>query len=136
MSSTHGMTKSPEYITWRGMHDRCRHKGHYGYKYYGGKGVKVCERWNRFENFLADMGRRPKGSWLDRKKNGLGYRKSNCRWATPTEQRLNRHDVHWVVVEGKRMNLTEACKKLGKVYSTIHSRIYKAGKTPQEAIAA
>jgi hypothetical protein len=81
--------ESPEYSVWRGMIQRCTNPNAHGYENYGGAGVTVCKRWLKFENFLADMGRRPKGKSLDRLKNSRGYTKSNCRWATPREQRLN-----------------------------------------------
>ena len=62
------------------------------YKYYGARGVLVCERWLTFANFLADMGERPEGMTLDRLNPDGGYELSNCRWATPAEQRHNRRD--------------------------------------------
>jgi hypothetical protein len=79
---------SRTYETWRAMHKRCADPEN---KYYGGKGIKVCERWSSFDNFLADMGERPKGKTIDRWPNPAGdYEPGNCRWATGREQRLNR----------------------------------------------
>ncbi len=87
---THGLTRSPEYNSWTGMRNRCRKPSDVAYKYYGARGVSVCARWESFENFLADMGERPKGMSLDRI-NSLGnYEPSNCRWATTKQQHENR----------------------------------------------
>ncbi len=80
---------SREFTTWRGMRERCRHPGNPAYANYGGRGIRVCERWEVFENFLADMGPRPARHTLDRIDNDGNYEPSNCRWATYSEQLLN-----------------------------------------------
>jgi len=83
--------KSPEYYSWTAMLARCRDPNAKHFDRYGGRGIAVCKRWLKFENFLADMGKRPKGKTLDRFPNPDGnYKKRNCRWATPKEQRNNR----------------------------------------------
>jgi hypothetical protein len=87
---THRMTRSPTYLSWQSMHYRCKHKGCNGYKRYGGSGIKVCERWNKFANFLADMGVRPEAKTLDRINSRRDYEPNNCRWATWKEQARNR----------------------------------------------
>jgi hypothetical protein len=83
---------SPTYKSYRKMVERCTLKTADNYAYYGGRGIKVCERWlDSFENFLADMGERPDGKTLDRYPNGDGnYEPGNCRWATKSEQAFNR----------------------------------------------
>jgi hypothetical protein len=79
------------YNSYRGMLNRCRYPNATGYKSYGGKGITVCERWQRFENFLQDMGVRPEGKSIDRHPNPAGnYEPGNCRWATPKEQQQNK----------------------------------------------
>jgi hypothetical protein len=88
-STTHGMSKSPTYICWLAMKNRCDNPSQQSYKRYGAIGIKICKRWRSFENFLADMGERLPGTTLDRK-NVLGnYEPQNCRWASPGEQANN-----------------------------------------------
>jgi hypothetical protein len=72
------------------MKQRCNDPKHRYFKNYGGRGIKICERWNSFENFLADMGERPEGMTLDRYPDNDGnYEMGNCRWATPKQQANN-----------------------------------------------
>jgi hypothetical protein len=93
--TTHGhgspTNKSPTYVSWLGMKSRCYDPNFKYFKYYGGRGIKVCTRWRfSFENFLADMGERPPGKTLDRYPNQNGdYKPSNCRWATKKQQQNN-----------------------------------------------
>ena len=84
--------RSPTYISWITMRNRCENPSNARYKYYGGRGVKVCADWLEIKNFLAYMGVRPAGKTLDRlpDKNG-NYEPGNCRWATSREQNLNKN---------------------------------------------
>ena len=96
---THGMRNSPEYPQWRGMIARCNNPGATGYRNYGGRGITVCERWCKFDNWLADIlssiGPRPSKDYtLDRIDNDGNYEPGNVRWATSVEQRANRRDIH------------------------------------------
>jgi hypothetical protein len=86
---THGASRSREYSTWSGMWQRCRNPKSVAFAKYGGRGISVCDRWRLFENFLADMGRRPAGTSLDRIDVNGNYEPGNCRWATPEEQNKN-----------------------------------------------
>jgi hypothetical protein len=89
-TTKHGLSTHPLYATWKGMRNRCNNPRAPRYKDYGGRGIAVCKRWDKFQNFLADMGERPPGTTLDRKNNDRGYSKRNCRWATPAEQSSNK----------------------------------------------
>ena len=90
LSIVHGYTRGgkakPIYNIWRNLKAKCSNSNHYSYAEYGGRGVKVCERWLKFENFLADMGERPEiGCRLDRIDGDGDYELSNCRWSTRSE---------------------------------------------------
>lgn len=84
---------SPTWKSWAAMLKRCRNPRHVSYQDYGGRGIKVCERWASFDSFLADMGERPDGKTLDRKDVNGDYEPGNCRWATRSEQQKNKRPV-------------------------------------------
>lgn len=92
-SVTHGLSKHPLYKVWQGMRNRCYNERQPHYPRYGGRGIRVCARWlgpDGFPNFLADMGERPDGLSLDRIDNDGDYEPGNVRWATASQQALNR----------------------------------------------
>jgi len=132
----HGMSKSQEHAIWRGMISRCSNTNRQRSKNYVGRGIKVCERWQKFENFYADMGPRPSpGHSIERSNNDGNYEPDNCRWATPTEQATNRRRTRFVTYRGERLPLTEAVRLAGSIihYEAAWIRI-KTGWTVDKAI--
>jgi len=89
-TTTHGHSRTRTYRTWTNMKSRCLDENSQAWKNYGGRGITVCERWLKFENFLEDMGFCPEGLEIERMDNDDGYYKENCKWATRSEQQSNR----------------------------------------------
>lgn len=113
---------------------RCHEPTYPQFADYGGRGITVCDRWQVFENFLADMGHCPKGLTLEREDNDKGYEPNNCRWATRAEQQRNRRNTIRVLVAGKSLCLRDACSTDAH-YQAILRRMRKFGMTFDQAIA-
>lgn len=123
--------QSPTYRTWMNMRVRCGHVGA-GHPSYTTKGIRVAHRWlgkRGFENFLADMGERPPGKTLDRKKRWLGYSPKNCRWATIGEQNSNKSDNRFVTFRGQRRTVTSWCRMLRLSHRLVLNRLWRGWST-------
>lgn len=134
----HGMSKTLEYITWGSMIQRCYDPNHKSYKNYGGRGITVCKRWrDSFTNFYNDMGIKPIGKELDRKKNNLDYCLNNCRWITKLQNNRNKRSnvVNEFTVKSvrrlfamKKYTHTQLCKiyniKQGTLEGIIYNKIW------------
>lgn len=100
------------YRTWTSMRERCR-DGYKGKEHYWKRGISVCDRWNVFENFLADMGERLPGMTLDRINVNGNYEPGNCRWATASQQQRNKQKARYLLIDGQRCALMDVADLLG-----------------------
>ena len=92
-SIVHGMSQTKIYKIWQGIIQRCENPNCKAYKDYGGRGIKVCERWYSFENFYEDMGNCPEDKSIDRIENDGDYELGNCKFSTSLEQANNRRSI-------------------------------------------
>lgn len=111
------------YTTWRSMKLRCNLKTRKDWAAYGGRGIKVCDRWQSFENFLNDMGEAPEGMTLDRIDCNGNYEPSNCRWATPKQQANNRRSNTLITFNGVTKTLCQWAEEIGVARDTLSLRI-------------
>lgn len=108
------------------MRRRCTDTTNNRYKQYGGRGIKICERWNDFYAFLSDMGPRPSPRHsIERNDNNGNYEPNNCRWATMKEQCRNRTTSRIVEFRGYSMSLAEAADIAGLPYTVVRARFYR-----------
>jgi hypothetical protein len=112
-----------EHRSWRAMLSRCENPKAAAYERYGGRGIAVCERWQSFDAFLADMGARPEGTSLDRINNDGGYEPGNCRWATISEQMRNTRQTRLLTHEGVTMCLGDWAERLGLSRGGLEHRL-------------
>lgn len=132
---SHGYARTPEHNTWLNMRQRCYNPNASGYHGYGGRGIKVCERWKRFEHFLADMGPRPSSDYsIDRVDNNGNYEPSNCRWVDTDIQRRNTRRNILFTFHGITMTVGDWAAKQGLKPFTVYSRINRDGWSPEEAL--
>lgn len=134
MKKRHGMSDNPEHRTWTRIRERCNNPNHGDYSYYGGRGIKVCNRWDSFENFLADMGPR-NGLTIDRIDNDGDYEPGNCRWVTMKVQAGNRGSYTWSAEEDQKLreaialgySFKQMAEYVGKSASSVQGRVYRLG---------
>lgn len=122
--TTHGQSKTKTFSVWSNLRERCNNKKGRSYIRYGGRGIKVCKEWDKYTNFLKDMGEQPKGMLLDRIDNSLGYCKSNCRWTDTKTQMRNRDITKRVKYKGKLKTLGEWSEYLEMPYYLLYARIF------------
>lgn len=134
--ATHGKTGTTEFRIWEGMKARCSNPRHAFYRYYGGRGITVCDRWLcSFDNFLSDMGPRPSRDYtLDRINNDGDYEPNNCRWATKEQQNSNRRSSHFLIVGDTQLTISQWSMRTGLTRATITSRL-KRGLAPEQAVS-
>jgi hypothetical protein len=113
-----------EYIAWKAMRARCSQRDHVWYPNYGGRGIRVCERWELFENFLSDMGRKPDPDFsMDRIDVNGNYEPSNCRWASDKVQSGNKQGNVHITYLGATKILSDWARDTGIHVETIRSRL-------------
>lgn len=133
--SSRGGGKRLEYRIWCAMKARCSNHNNDRYHRYGGRGIKVCERWNVFENFIADMKDAPSEKHsIDRINNDGNYEPSNCRWATIYEQSNNKISNVFIEYNGERLTTAQWARKIGIPQHRIASRVRK-GYSPKEILS-
>lgn len=113
----------PLYSIWQGMRRRCLNPKSRMWNDYGGRGITICDRWNSFHAFAADMGERPPGYSLDRIDNDKGYSPENCRWATRQQQQRNQRRAVYVVIDGVQHRAIELAEVAGVKTDTILERV-------------
>ena len=124
----HGLSFTPEHRAWTGIKTRCLNRACSSYANYGGRGIRVCERWMCFENFLLDMGLRPSPEHsIDRIDNSGNYEPNNCRWATRQEQSINRRTNVLLEFRGEIKTIMEWSQEKGIKYDTLLARIKRYG---------
>lgn len=127
-------TSTKEYGIWAGIKTRCNNPSDNRFPRYGGRGIKLCERWQTFENFLADMGKRPSNHSIERIDNDGDYSPENCRWATASEQQRNQRRTTFVTSGGITRSAKDWAEFTGIPVHTIIYRI-KSGWSHEETLS-
>ena len=122
LRKTHGMSGTREYSSWSNMLTRCNNPS---YKYYCGRGITVCERWRKFENFIADMGNCPPGFTIERINVNGNYEKGNCIWIAAGKQSSNRRNNILVDHDGSKVTITELARLSGVLPKTARDRYHR-----------
>ena len=132
--TTHNMSKSRIYAVWNSMLQRCNNPKNSDYKYYGDKGIKVCDRWKSFENFIKDMKNPNEKVQIDRINNNGNYCPENCRWATLKEQANNKSSNKLFSFNNETKTLAQQSELLNIDYKLLHNRIYDLKWSFEDAV--
>lgn len=137
---THGQAghkgnRSPTYRSWAAMKTRCGNPKAKDYAYYGGRGIRVCDRWKSFENFLADMGERPEGCTIERKNTDGAYESENCTWALQLVQVNNSSHNHMLAAFGRTQSIADWSRQMRIPRSALAVRIAR-GWPAEEALTS
>lgn len=138
--TTHGHaagTGTAEYRSWSAMRTRCRNPNDSAFPDYGGRGIAICERWDSFDLFLADMGPRPSPHHsIDRFPDMNGnYEPGNCRWATAKEQANNRRSSRLIAFNGRDLTIAQWAEVLGMRSGVIRGRMFRGETNPARLLA-
>ena len=134
MSLSHRDSNSPEHRSWMHMRERCSNPTCADWPRYGGRGITVCQRWDSYETFLSDMGRRPSLlHTLDRRNGDGNYEPDNCRWATRLEQNNNRRNVKKISAFGETHSIAQWALRQGMSYMQLYKRL-RSGWPPEKAL--
>lgn len=112
VGTKHGWSNTPIYHSWLSMIDRCENRNNAKYEYYGGRGIKVCDRWRKFSAFLSDMGERPEGRTLERIDVNGNYEPGNCTWADLETQANNRRGRKRYLIDGEWLGVHQIMRRL------------------------
>lgn len=126
-STTHGLSRSKEHNAWKKMRSRCLNPNDNGFKFWGGRGIKICSRWaHDFSAFFEDMGICPNSGYsIDRIDNNGDYSPENCRWASPKEQARNTRKNIILEIDGESLCLAAWSEKTGIPYHTLYGRVQR-----------
>ena len=135
-NTTHGGSKTKLYKVWRAMRNRCENPNNKSYKFYGERGISVCDEWKTFAPF-QDWARENgyhEGLQIDRIDNYRGYSPDNCRWVTQKENKNNKRNTIFVEYEGKTVPITVLAETHNMSRNTLYCRIHDYGFTAEEAV--
>jgi hypothetical protein len=130
----HGMAKTKIYSAWRQMRQRCENPKDPAFANYGGRGIKVCDRWQSFDKFYEDMGWPPYGATLDRIDNEGPYSPENCRWASWREQHANKRTNRVLEAFGRTQTLQQWADEYRLPLTTLRNRIDRGGWPVETAL--
>lgn len=130
----HGMAGTHVYAVWQAMLQRCENPNAQRFEDYGGRGIKVCPKWHRFEGFFADMGNRKPGFSLDRIDNDGDYCKENCRWAVTTVQANNTRRNRVIEFNGEKLTIAQWAERKCLAWYTIRARLDQYGWSVEKTL--